>query len=75
MLPAICDRNTSNFYYTVTDRLVNVTKNSYYQPYGGSGMGGGYGYDMVGMVSGAGYRAIAPMKTIDFTITCNGFTL
>ena len=65
MLPPICDRNDSSFSYKVVTSNINIEKNSYFSSTPG----------MVGMVEGLGHDRIAPMKSIEFSITCNGFTL
>lgn len=73
MLPAICDASNSSFTYSVTSNTVSVAERSYANSYTSTSP---YGYEMVGMVAGGSAGAsTAPVRKIEFSITCNGFTL
>ena len=73
MLPAICDASNSSFTYNVTATTVSVAERSYANSYTTTSA---YGYEMVGMVAGGSAGAsTAPVRKIEFSITCNGFTL
>ena len=73
MLPAICDASNSSFTYSVTSNTVSVAERSYANSYTTTSA---YGYEMVGMVAGGSAGAsTAPVRKIEFSITCNGFTL
>ena len=61
MLPAICDPSTSEFYYVPADKTVPLSLPS---------------YDSEGPGRVEGYTGnTAPTREINYTITCNGFTL
>ena len=73
MLPAICDASNSSFTYSVTSDTVSVAERSYANSYTTTSA---YGYEMVGMVAGGSAGAsTARVRKIEFSITCNGFTL
>ncbi|MBE6421198.1 MAG: hypothetical protein E7027_03580 [Elusimicrobium sp.] len=73
MLPAICDVSNSSFTYSVTSNTVSVAERSYANSYTTTSA---YGYEMVGMVAGGSAGvSTAPVRKIEFSITCNGFTL
>lgn len=61
MLPAICDPSTSEFYYEPVNKTVSLSLHSYSS--GGLGRVEAYTDNT------------APTKEINYTITCNGFTL
>ncbi len=62
MLPPICDQSRSSFYYTVGDQDLDIP---FIDNYNASS----------GTVSEWGGAEIAPLKKVEFFITCNGFTL
>ena len=73
MLPAICDASNSSFTYSVTSNTVSVAERSYANSYTSTSP---YGYEMVGMVAGGSAgESTARVRKIEFSITCNGFTL
>ena len=73
LLPAFCDASNSSFTYSVTSNSVSVAERSYANSYTSTSA---YGYEMVGMVAGGSAGAsTAPVRKIEFSITCNGFTL
>ena len=63
LLPPICDRNNSSFYYTTGN-----TKTSMSLPFVAK-------YGSNGTVSGWGGTSSAQVLSVEFTIQCNGFTL
>lgn len=63
MLPPICDRNTSSFYYTTGTEKVNMSV-----PFSAK-------YSSSGMVEGWGASPYASVMSVKYYITCNGFTL
>ena len=63
MLPPICDKNNSSFYYTTGTEKVNMSI-----PFAGT-------YGSTGMASGWGASSSASILSVKFFITCNGFTL
>lgn len=79
MLPAICDPAQSEFSYKVdydtSKTSFNVAQVSYLNS-GYEQQTSSYGaYGMVGMIMGSRRTENAPKRTIEFDITCNGFTL
>lgn len=63
MLPPICDKNNSSFSYTTGTDKTNITI-PFVNKYGASGM-----------VDGWGTTATVTVRSVKFSITCNGFTL
>ncbi len=63
MLPPLCDKTNSSFSYTT-----GATKNTMSLPFVTN-------YGSGGTVSGWGGNTSATVRSVEFTITCNGFTL
>lgn len=63
LLPPLCDKANSSFSYTT-----GVTKNSMSLPFVGN-------YGTNGTVTGWGNTGTATVRSVEFSITCNGFTL
>lgn len=63
MLPPLCDRNNSSFSYRTGVSKVNMSL-PHVSNYGSNGL-----------VSGWGASPLATVRSIEFSITCNGFTL
>ena len=64
LLPAICDKDSSSFSYTVSDMPLNIQSGETWAYYAH-----GHNYE-----EGLNLNAL-PQSQITFTITCNGFTL
>lgn len=75
MLPAICDPAQSEFSYTIQNpsETFGVGQVSYYA-YANSNSTDD-AYEMSGMIMGSRRNESAPIRKINFDITCNGFTL
>ncbi len=63
MLPPLCDKNKSEFYYTTGN-----TKTSMSLPFVSK-------YSSSGTVAGWNNATTATVRSVEFTISCNGFTL